>query len=240
MVLTVRRTATVSVIGFWLGGAATCHFISGMILSIVEFVHSDFQIESWHKYLLYVGIIWLSIAMNIYGARVLPAFNTFICKCSTSHHLQRYQLLSRVASVLFSFHVRRNHAHYACVFISKLQTRKGGVPGRYKLQWLGKSRYILDVVLCELALRVSGNRCWSSYDRGDSEPIRTCSQSRCELCSCHSRCACIDLRSAIPNPDWTIHCLSFCEYLHVCYQGHGCNSQCTEWTAAHSTLLPGD
>ena len=70
----------ISVIGFWLGGAATCNFISGMILSIVQFMHPDYTIESWQKYLVYVGIIWAAVAVNVFLAHRLPAFNQFICK----------------------------------------------------------------------------------------------------------------------------------------------------------------
>lgn len=76
----LRSSAVVSVIGFWLGGAATSNFISGMILSIAEFVTPEYQIQPWHKYLVYVAVIWAAVAVNVFGSQVLPAFNKFICE----------------------------------------------------------------------------------------------------------------------------------------------------------------
>jgi choline transport protein len=70
----------VSVIGAWLGSASTSNFISGMVLSIVQFIRPDYAIESWHKYLTYVAVILAACVINIIGARLLPAFNRFICK----------------------------------------------------------------------------------------------------------------------------------------------------------------
>ncbi|EXJ86859.1 hypothetical protein A1O3_03813 [Capronia epimyces CBS 606.96] len=71
-------TAMISVIGCWLGGAATCNFIAGMILSIAEFTVPDFQIEAWHKYVVYVTVIWAAVAINVLASQGLPALNKFI------------------------------------------------------------------------------------------------------------------------------------------------------------------
>ncbi|KAB8229508.1 amino acid/polyamine transporter I [Aspergillus alliaceus] len=71
-------TGVISVIGLWLGGASTYNFISGMTLSIAQFIHSDYEIEAWHKYLVYVAVVWLSAGINIFGSRALPSFNKFI------------------------------------------------------------------------------------------------------------------------------------------------------------------
>lgn len=40
----------------------------------------EYAIESWHKYLTYVAVILAACVINIVGARLLPAFNRFICK----------------------------------------------------------------------------------------------------------------------------------------------------------------
>ncbi|KAF0328499.1 amino acid permease [Colletotrichum asianum] len=71
-------TAVISVLGIWLGGASTCNFISGMVLSIVQFMDPDYSIDPWHKYLVYVAIMILGATINIVGARKLPALTGFI------------------------------------------------------------------------------------------------------------------------------------------------------------------
>ncbi|EQB54870.1 amino acid permease [Colletotrichum gloeosporioides Cg-14] len=71
-------TAVTSVLGIWLGGASTSNFISGMVLSIVQFINPDYTIDPWHKYLVYVAIMVLGATINILGARKLPALTGFI------------------------------------------------------------------------------------------------------------------------------------------------------------------
>ncbi|KAI9036782.1 amino acid permease [Aspergillus affinis] len=70
-------TAVISVIGIWLGGASTCNFISGMILSIAQFIYPNYVIQAWHKYFVYITVILTAASVNIYGARRLPALNRF-------------------------------------------------------------------------------------------------------------------------------------------------------------------
>ncbi len=72
-------TGTISVIGFWLGGASTCNFIAGMVLAIAEFMQPEYEIQRWHHYLVYVAVIWAAIALNVFGSKLLPAFNELIC-----------------------------------------------------------------------------------------------------------------------------------------------------------------
>ncbi|VUC25521.1 unnamed protein product [Clonostachys rosea] len=79
-------TAAVTVIGTWLGAASTSNFISGMILSIVQFIHPEYVVYSWHKYLLYVGVIILASLLNIVGSQILPVFN----KCIFAFSLATY------------------------------------------------------------------------------------------------------------------------------------------------------
>ncbi|CAH0027194.1 unnamed protein product [Clonostachys rhizophaga] len=94
-------TAAVTVIGAWLGTASTSNFISGMILSIVQFVYPEYIVYSWHKYLLYVAVIIAASLLNIFGSQILPAFNRCICKLSPSLYAFE-QILIFGAAVAFS------------------------------------------------------------------------------------------------------------------------------------------
>ncbi|KAL0931501.1 amino acid transporter [Colletotrichum truncatum] len=78
------HTAVITLLGIWLGGATTCNFISGMILSIVQLIHTDYVIRSLHKYLVYVAVMTVGSIINIFGSRMLPAFNRFIFFLSIS------------------------------------------------------------------------------------------------------------------------------------------------------------
>ncbi|KAF9878051.1 amino acid permease [Colletotrichum karsti] len=71
-------TAVIGVLGAWLGCASTCNFISSMILSIVQFIQPEYVILSSHKYFVYVAVMSLGAAINIFGSRMLPALNRFI------------------------------------------------------------------------------------------------------------------------------------------------------------------
>ncbi|CAI6100740.1 unnamed protein product [Clonostachys chloroleuca] len=80
-------TAAVTVIGAWLGAASTSNFISGMILSIVQFVYPEYVVYSWHKYLLYVAVIIAASLLNILGSQILPVFNRCIFAFSLATYL---------------------------------------------------------------------------------------------------------------------------------------------------------
>ncbi|CAG9952963.1 unnamed protein product [Clonostachys rosea f. rosea IK726] len=80
-------TAAVTVIGAWLGAASTSNFISGMILSIVQFVYPEYVVYSWHKYLLYVAVIVAASLLNIFGSQILPTFNRCIFAFSLATYL---------------------------------------------------------------------------------------------------------------------------------------------------------
>lgn len=97
----IPSTAAVTVIGAWLGAASTSNFISGMILSIVQFVYPEYVVYSWHKYLLYVAVIIAASLLNILGSQILPAFNRCICKFSPSNYAFE-QMLIFGAAVAFS------------------------------------------------------------------------------------------------------------------------------------------
>jgi amino acid transporter len=75
---TVSRSACISTCGWWLGLASVCNFVAAMVLAIVQLCIEDYTIRPWHQWLCYVAILWLAVALNIFGTRFLPAFNRFI------------------------------------------------------------------------------------------------------------------------------------------------------------------
>ncbi|KAJ5758113.1 uncharacterized protein N7511_006807 [Penicillium nucicola] len=74
-----------SILGWWLASASACNFISSLILSIAFLWYPDYESKSWHQWLVYVGIIWLAVALNTFGSQILPLFNqfNFIVACCT-------------------------------------------------------------------------------------------------------------------------------------------------------------
>lgn len=49
-----------------------------MILSIATLWHKDYEVQSWQQWLVYCGLIWLSISLNVFGSRFIPLFNQMI------------------------------------------------------------------------------------------------------------------------------------------------------------------
>ncbi|KAJ5946179.1 hypothetical protein N7454_003018, partial [Penicillium verhagenii] len=66
-----------SILGWWLASGAACNFIASLILSIVVLWYPDYEIQSWQQWLVYVGIVWLAIALNTWGSQLLPLYNRF-------------------------------------------------------------------------------------------------------------------------------------------------------------------
>ena len=67
-----------SVLGWWLASASVCNFVASMILAIVTLWYPHYQIQHWHQWLVYVGIIWLGVIINVFGSGLIPAFNRMI------------------------------------------------------------------------------------------------------------------------------------------------------------------
>lgn len=75
------RSAGISTLGWWLGLASVTNFIAAMVVGIAQLNHPDYVIERWHIYLVFVVVTWMAISLNIFGTRLLPMWNKFICKC---------------------------------------------------------------------------------------------------------------------------------------------------------------
>lgn len=67
-----------SIIGWWLGAGSVANFVSGMVLDIVLIWYPGYAFQHWHQYLIYVAIIWLAIAINVFASRLLPLFNKLV------------------------------------------------------------------------------------------------------------------------------------------------------------------
>ncbi|EMT67641.1 Putative amino-acid permease C15C4.04c [Fusarium odoratissimum] len=67
-----------SVIGWWLASSSVSNFVSSMILDIVGAWHPDWDQKRWHQYLIYVALIWIATAANIFTAQWIPLFNKMV------------------------------------------------------------------------------------------------------------------------------------------------------------------
>lgn len=74
------RNGWLSILGWWLASASACNFIASLLLSIAFLWYPDYEAKSWHQWLVYVGIVWLAVALNTFGSQILPLFNRFNCE----------------------------------------------------------------------------------------------------------------------------------------------------------------
>lgn len=102
------RNGWMSIIGWWLASASVANFIASMILEIVALWHPDYEIHNWHAYLIYVTLIWISVAGNVFGSAWIPAFNKLIFVVAVS-------TLSSTMLTLFIVG-RNNHAEASFIF----------------------------------------------------------------------------------------------------------------------------
>ena len=105
-----------SIIGWWLGAASVANFVASMVLEIVAVWYPDFQIHSWHQYLIYVCLTWISVAANVFGSAWIPAFNKLLFVLS---------VLTLSSTMLTLFIVSRN-AHADASFIFTDTTTSSG------------------------------------------------------------------------------------------------------------------
>ena len=96
-----------SIIGWWLASGSVANFVSYMILSIVALWYPEFEAQNWQQYLIYVAVIWLAVAMNVFASEWLPHFNQMIFVLSVS---------TLGATIITLFVTARNH-HATASFI---------------------------------------------------------------------------------------------------------------------------
>lgn len=105
-----------SVLGWWLASGSVANFVSSMILDIVTAWYPNYDLQHWQQYLIYVGLIWLAIAINILLSRYIPIFNKLIFFLSVL-------TLSTTTIVLF---VVGRHHHASDSFIFTDTTNNSG------------------------------------------------------------------------------------------------------------------
>lgn len=82
--LTFHRNGWISVFGWWLGLASVCNFVASMILAMAALWYPDYSIERWQQWMVYVALCWTTVALNVFGSKLIPLFNKFIRKSSSS------------------------------------------------------------------------------------------------------------------------------------------------------------
>ncbi|KAG7409212.1 Choline transport protein [Fusarium oxysporum f. sp. rapae] len=96
-----------SVIGWWLASSSVSNFVSSMILDIVGAWHPDWGQKRWHQYLIYVALIWIATAANIFTAQLIPLFNKIVFILS---------VLTLSATTITLFVVTKDHASAEFIF----------------------------------------------------------------------------------------------------------------------------
>lgn len=96
-----------------------------MILAIVSLCHEDYVPEHWHVYLVYFALVWAAIGMNVFGARLIPAYNEFMSKITCLLVLSQ-SLIDKI-SVLFYRHIARHLHHLTSMRRSQLRVGRLGI-----------------------------------------------------------------------------------------------------------------
>ncbi|KAL7783094.1 amino acid transporter [Trichoderma ceciliae] len=109
-----------SIIGWWLASGSVANFNSSMILEIVTVWHPGFEPQYWQQYLIYVALIWLAVALNIFGSRWLPHFNQFVFLLSVA--------TLGVTTITLFIVARHDHAPASFIFLDT--TSQSGWPSR--------------------------------------------------------------------------------------------------------------
>ena len=107
-----------SILGWWLGSGSVANFVSSMILDIVSVWYPDYTAQHWQQYLVYVGLIWLAVSINVFGSRWIPLFNQLVCALA---------VLTLSATTITLFAAARNH-HASASFVFTDTTNRSGWP----------------------------------------------------------------------------------------------------------------
>jgi choline transport protein len=51
-----------------------------MILSIVSLWYPDYHVQHYQTWLIYCALLWLAVAVNVFGSSIVPIFNTLQCE----------------------------------------------------------------------------------------------------------------------------------------------------------------
>jgi choline transport protein len=112
----VYSTAGIAILGWWLGAASVSNFVASMILDIAMLWHPTYEPQHWQQYMLYVALIWLAVAFNVFASRFVPLMNKLIFLLSA---------ITLSATTLTLFVVARND-HSSAKFIFTDTTNQTG------------------------------------------------------------------------------------------------------------------
>lgn len=104
-----------SILGWWLAIGSVSNFVASMILQIASTWYS-FASQRWQLYLIYVGVIWLSVAMNTLGSRLLPHYGQLIFVLA----------VVTLISTMMSLFVLARHDHAPASFMFADTTSQSG------------------------------------------------------------------------------------------------------------------
>jgi choline transport protein len=114
--LTVDSNAWISTLGWWLGAASVSNFVASMILDLAVLWYPSYVIQHWHQYLIYVGLVVVAMAFNIFCSRFIPIMNKLIFILSA---------LTLSATTISLFVIARDH-HASAKFIFSDTTNSSG------------------------------------------------------------------------------------------------------------------
>ncbi|KAL9623413.1 MAG: hypothetical protein Q9160_002306 [Pyrenula sp. 1 TL-2023] len=102
----IERSACTSTIGWYLGFASVTNFVAAIIVGLAKLCWEGYEIERWHVYLVYVGVSWLAIGLNVFGSRLIPLWNKFILYLSFTTLIATFiTLLTRASPHYQSAHL---------------------------------------------------------------------------------------------------------------------------------------
>jgi hypothetical protein len=62
-----------------MGASSVSNFVASMILSIATLWYPGYEYQHWQQWLVYVVLIWIAIAFNIFGSLLIPIYNKLTC-----------------------------------------------------------------------------------------------------------------------------------------------------------------
>ncbi len=68
----------INVLGYWLSYATVNNFIASMVVAIATLWYPDLEIGSLQYWILYLILVWSTVAINTFGSRALSSLNKLI------------------------------------------------------------------------------------------------------------------------------------------------------------------
>ncbi|KAK0382929.1 hypothetical protein NLU13_8845 [Sarocladium strictum] len=97
-----------SILGWWMGSSSVSNFVAGMILEVVSAWYPDFEYQPWQQWLIFVALIWIAVAINIFLSRYIPLFNKMMFVLAV--------ITMTTTMVILFVLARDNHASASTIF----------------------------------------------------------------------------------------------------------------------------